>query len=64
MSTVGFDSAQALLLALQMIGTDLYTSTYHKAGLIFFQEPGKGYGFPVPATIRDLYVGEDKTFGV
>jgi hypothetical protein len=47
-----------------MIGADLYTSTYHKRGLLSYIAPGKGYGFPVPATIRDLYVGEDKTFGV
>jgi hypothetical protein len=24
-----------------------------------FEEPGAGYGFPVPATMRDLLVGED-----
>jgi len=56
----GFDSVQALLVALQMVGTDLYTSNYHKAGQLFFEKPGAGYGFPVPSTIRDLRVGNDK----
>jgi len=55
----GIDSTQALLLALQAIGTDIYTSDYHRSGRLSWEQPGQGYGFPVPPTIRDLLVGED-----
>jgi hypothetical protein len=55
----GVDSIQALLLALQAIGSDIYTSSYHKTGGLFFEMPGQGYGFPVPASLRDLLVGSD-----
>jgi hypothetical protein len=53
---------QALVLALEAIGSDIYTSSYHKAGALFFEAPGKGYGFPVPITLRDLLVGDDARF--
>jgi hypothetical protein len=58
----GIDSIQALFLALQMIGTDIYTSNYHKSGQLFVDSPNQGYGFPVPITLRDLMVGDDKKF--
>ncbi|WP_439498740.1 DUF6968 family protein [Bosea sp. (in: a-proteobacteria)] len=55
----GIDSTQAMLLALRAIGTDLYTSDYHRSGRLRWEKPGRGYGFPVPRTIRDLLIGED-----
>jgi len=58
----GVDSVQAIVLALQAIGTDIYTSNYHKSGDLFFVEPGKGYGFPVPITLRDLLSGDDAKY--
>jgi hypothetical protein len=58
----GADSVQALLLALKMIGFDLYTSEAHKTGRLMWEAAGQGYGFPVPVNARDLLVGEDKRF--
>lgn len=54
MEVWGSDSAQAMFLALQSIGAELYASSYQKAGTLFHGSPGAGYGFPVPATLRDL----------
>ncbi len=62
MNAAGIDAMQALLLAMQMIGTELYTSAYHKAGHLCWDEPGRGFGFPVPSTIHDLLEGDDKRF--
>ncbi|CAH1652057.1 MULTISPECIES: hypothetical protein [unclassified Chelatococcus] len=58
----GADSVQALVLALQMIGADIYTSSYHQSGRLTTETPGGGYGFPVPAGIRDLLQGDDAKF--
>jgi len=58
----GVDSAQALIVALRMIGADIYTSSYHTSGKLFSEAPGRGYGFPVPNTLRDLLVGDDATY--
>jgi hypothetical protein len=55
----GVDSIQALVLALQAIGSDIYTSSYHKTGDLLFETPGQGYGFPVPVSLRDHLVGND-----
>jgi hypothetical protein len=63
MEAWGIDSVQAILLAFQMIGADLYTSSYHKSGQLIFQEPGQGYGFPVPENLRDLLIGNDRKYG-
>lgn len=62
MDAGGVDSVQALSLALQMIGSELYTSGYHRSGDLYFDAPGRGYGFPVAATLRDRLVGDDRTF--
>ncbi|MGN6460342.1 MAG: DUF6968 family protein [Pseudolabrys sp.] len=62
MNAAGIDAMQALLSALQMIGTELYTSAYHKAGRLYWDEPGRGYGFPVPNNLRDLLEGDDQRF--
>jgi hypothetical protein len=58
----GADSVQALFLAMQMIGSEIYTSSYHKSGKLYLDELNKGYGFPVPVTLRDLLVGDDKKY--
>lgn len=55
----GLDSMQALFLAMQAIGTDLYTSEHHRAGELVWEQEGRGYGFPVPNMIRDLLIGDD-----
>jgi len=58
----GADSVQALLLALEMIGSEIYTSDYHKSGCLFFEAVGCGYGFPVPTNLRDLLDGDDAEY--
>jgi hypothetical protein len=62
MTAWGVDSVQAIVLALQMIGTDLYTSGHHKAGELSSGEGEGGYGFPVPANLRDLLTGDDAKY--
>jgi hypothetical protein len=57
---VGVDAVQALQLAMQMIGTELYVSDLHKAGRLMWQERGRGYGFPVTRNIRHLLIGDDR----
>lgn len=52
----GVDAVQAMLLALKMIGTDLYTSPEAQAKQLTWQggqSPGD-LGFPVPESVRDL----------
>jgi hypothetical protein len=56
----GVDAVQALLIALQMIGAQIYASRHHESGRLAWLEPGRGYGFPVSNNIRDLLVGDDK----
>lgn len=58
----GVDAIQALHNALLMIGSEIYTSDYHKSGKLMFEKPGRGYGFPVPNSLRDLLVGEDSKY--
>jgi len=62
MTAFGVDAVQAILLAMELIGAELYTSTYHKAGALFFNRPGSGYGFPVAQSLRDQLVGDDANF--
>jgi hypothetical protein len=56
----GIDSAQALLIALQFVGLELYVSKAHKAGKLKCPGRRAGYGFPLPRTIRDEAQGEDR----
>jgi hypothetical protein len=58
----GFDSMQALICTLQIIGAEIYSSNYHKAGQLYWETPGKGYGFPVAPTYRDLLQGNDANY--
>jgi hypothetical protein len=61
-SAGGADSMQALIIALNMIGAEIYTSNYHKSGDLRSSDSWKGYGFPVPKNIRDLLEGDDATY--
>src|SRR5665213_3927144 len=58
----GGDAVQAIFHALTMIGAELYASRQHQAGELGWLEPNQGYGFPVPANIRDLLIGDDKRY--
>ncbi len=58
----GVDSMQALVLALQMIGSVIYASEYHKRGELRWARHGEGYGFPVAGSLRDLLQGSDLRF--
>lgn len=58
----GVDAVQAIILAMHKIGTELYTSSYHAEGNLIFDQPGNGYGFPVPKPLRDQLVGDDAKF--
>jgi hypothetical protein len=57
---MGYDAVQALLHALSTIAIHLYASPYHHAGTLYFDEPGRGYGFPLPAGGRDVAIGDDR----
>ena len=49
----GVDPVQALILTLQIIGTDLYTSDAFKAGRLRYLG-SRNLGFPVPENISDI----------
>lgn len=60
---MGEDSMQALVLALQTIGADLYTSDAAKEGrLSWFGSPN--LGFPVPNVIADLVPKDSHPIGM
>jgi hypothetical protein len=56
----GVDAVQASILALQMIGAELYMSEYHETGSLSWFERYRGYGFPVGGQLRDLLIGDDR----
>ena len=58
----GFDALQAVHLAMQMVGAELYTRTYHAQGTLRWGKAGEGYGFPITPSLRHLLIGEDKRF--
>ena len=58
----GVDSVQAVVIALGMIGAEIYSSNYHKSGNLFWDVSGNGYGFPVAPSIRDLLQGDDAKY--
>jgi hypothetical protein len=58
----GHDAIQALVLALQAIGSDLYTSDAHASGALTWSDAWAGYGFPVPGVMRDVLVGDDAKY--
>jgi hypothetical protein len=58
----GVDAIQALVHAFQMIGAELYCSDEHRSGELLWNDSWHGYGFPIPAGIRDLLVGDDAKY--
>jgi len=56
----GVDSAQALYHAMQLVAVQLYMSEPHRRGNLYWDKPGSGYGFPLPAGGRDIAVGADR----
>lgn len=52
-NVVGEDGVQALMLALERIGIDLYTSEAAKAGKLTWNGEAD-LGFPVPSGLEDL----------
>ena len=58
----GEDSAQALVMALEMVGAELYSSAYHQSGQLMWDKLGSGYGFPVLSNLRDSLVGDDAKY--
>lgn len=56
---IGVDTVQALVLALSMVGAELYTSPEYEAGRLNWDGGAvKGdLGFPVPESIRDVLPG-------
>jgi hypothetical protein len=61
-SAGGDDAIQAMLVALNMVGTELYCSAEHEAGRLDWPDGWSGYGFPVPNVIRDLLSGDDARY--
>jgi hypothetical protein len=55
----GIDAIQALMHALQMVGSEIYSSDEHRSGQLVWTDGVRGYGFPVPNGIRDLLIGDD-----
>ena len=53
---------EAIELALKMIGAEIYTREYHRSKLLMWEKPGRGYGFPVPASLRELLIGDDTNY--
>jgi hypothetical protein len=62
MTATGIDAMQALVLALQLLGSVVYSSAYHQAGALRWEKQGDGYGLPIAATLRDLLQGHDAKF--
>ena len=56
----GIDAIDALELALRMVGTELYRGEWHANNQLVWLGQGEGYGFPVPRTISDQLVGQDR----
>lgn len=61
----GVDPIQALVLALSMVGAELYCSKEYEAGRLSWDCGAvKGdLGFPVPESIRDVLPGQGNTGG-
>lgn len=57
----GVDSVQAILLAMQMIGAELYFARPAGVQELKWLEKNGGFGFPLASSIRDLAVGDDRS---
>jgi hypothetical protein len=53
-AAAGVDSVQALFLALQKIGIDIYTSDYHRQGQLVWFEADQGYRSTCGALAKNL----------
>lgn len=62
MAIKGLDGIDAMMLALRIVGTEIYASDYHESGQLEWYELGKGYGFPVPNNMRDVLIGDDQRY--
>jgi hypothetical protein len=58
----GSDMMEAIHLALQKIGTEMYMSRYHHEGSLYWTDGWQGYNFPMPKNGRDLLIGDDQRF--
>lgn len=56
---IGVDPVQALVLALSMVGAELYTSEEYESGRLTWDGGARtgSLGFPVPESIRDVLPG-------
>jgi hypothetical protein len=59
-SAFGIDAVQSLILALNKIAVELYTSEFHQNENLIWQEEMNGYGFPLSYNLKDISVGDDK----
>jgi len=59
-SVSGIDEVQAISLCLQRIGAIIYTNKIVDINRLIWLEQGGGFGFFLPKTLRDLYIGDDK----
>jgi hypothetical protein len=57
----GTDAVQALMVALQMIGSEIYTNNYQMAGGVTYAGLN-GCGFPVPRMFRHLLTEDDAKY--
>jgi hypothetical protein len=58
----GMDGMQALILALQCIGSELYASKHHASGALLLEAWNSGYGFPVAQSTKPDLIGDDRRF--
>lgn len=56
----GVDSVQALLLAFNLVAVDLHAGQPPGLSGLTWLEPGGGFGFPLPPSLRDLARGDDR----
>lgn len=56
----GADAVQALYMAMQAVALVVYASSHHRAGRLYWDKPGRGYGFPMPKVARAELIGEDR----
>ncbi|RYG55901.1 MAG: hypothetical protein EON56_05000 [Alphaproteobacteria bacterium] len=57
----GSDALHALQLAIQKLGLDLHSTSYHKAGKMHWDD-WNGYGIALPKEGRNLMRGDDAKF--
>ena len=55
----GVDAFQSLVIAVLMIGAEVYASRYRKSGTLRWYEPDQGCGFPVGSNLRELLIGDE-----